>query len=95
VQEDDRPREVSVPLLFSKSHDGKRANGSNNRLHPSGAACPVTTNNAAKGSMFVKLRNAGNLKNDRDEEPPEGVQHDHRPREVSAPLLFSKSHDGK
>ena len=29
----------------------------------SGVASPVTTNHAAKGSMFVKLRNAGNLKN--------------------------------
>ena len=31
--------------------------------NPSGVASPVTTNHAAKGSMFVNLRNAGNLNN--------------------------------
>ena len=30
---------------------------------PSGVTSPVTTNHAAKGSVFVNLRNAGNLKN--------------------------------
>ena len=30
---------------------------------PSGVAFPVATNHAAKGFMFVNLRNAGNLKN--------------------------------
>jgi len=30
---------------------------------PSGVASPVTTKHAAKGSVFVNLRNAGNLKN--------------------------------
>ena len=29
---------------------------------PSGVASPVTTNHAAKGSVFVNLRNTGNLK---------------------------------
>ena len=29
---------------------------------PSGVASPVTTNNAAKESVFVNLRNAGNIK---------------------------------
>ena len=29
---------------------------------PSDVASPVTTNHAAKGSVFVNLRNAGNLK---------------------------------
>jgi len=29
---------------------------------PSGVASPVTTNHAAKGSVFVNLRNDGNLK---------------------------------
>jgi len=29
---------------------------------PSGVASPVTTNHAAKGSVFVSLRNTGNLK---------------------------------
>ena len=28
----------------------------------SGVASPVTTNHAVKGSMFVKLKNTGNLK---------------------------------
>ena len=28
----------------------------------SGGASPITTNHAAKGSVFVNLRNAGNLK---------------------------------
>ena len=32
----------------------------------SGVASPVTTNHAAKGSVFFNLRNAGNLKNDCD-----------------------------
>ena len=45
-------------LLFSKSRDGKGANGSKNRPHD---AYPVTLNHAAKGSVFVNLRNAGNL----------------------------------
>ena len=30
---------------------------------PSGVAFPVTTNHAAKGSVFINLRNTGNLKN--------------------------------
>ena len=29
---------------------------------PSGVASPVTTNHASRGSVFGKLRNAGNLK---------------------------------
>ena len=34
---------------------------------PFGVALPVTTNHAAKGSVFVKLRNAGNF----EKWPPE------------------------
>ena len=33
---------------------------------PSGVASPVTTNHAAKGSVFVNLSNVGNLKGFRD-----------------------------
>ena len=41
---------------------------------PSGVASPVTTNHAAKGSVFVNLRNAGNLNGtlpDLDQLPPQ------------------------
>ena len=45
-------------LLFSKSHDGKRANGSKTdrttRI-PSGVASPLGMDHAAKGSVFVHL----------------------------------------
>ena len=50
-------------LPFSKSHDRKGAHGSKNRPIPSGIASPVTTNHAAKGSVFVNVRNADNLNN--------------------------------
>ena len=42
-------------LLFSKSHDGKGANGSNNRPYHVRCRVPLTTNHAAKGSVFVDL----------------------------------------
>ena len=46
-------------LLFSKSHDGERANGSKTdrttRI-PSGVASPLSMNHAVKGSVFVNLK---------------------------------------
>jgi len=58
------PKTFSNYLLLL-DHDGKGANGSKNRPHdayPVRVASPATTNHAAKGSVFVNLRNGGNLK---------------------------------
>ena len=60
---------------------------------PSGVASPVTTNHAAKGSVFVNLRNIGNLKNwstGQNEELRE-MQREARAREAALLTHFNKS----
>ena len=55
------PREEAA-WACSSARDAAPAARSRSACIPSGVASPVTTNHAAKGSVFVNLRNTGKLK---------------------------------
>ena len=50
-----------APMKPSNFTEWKASTSASPTRIPSGVASPVTTNHAAKGSVFVNLRNAGNL----------------------------------